>query len=221
MSSLLHPCFSWRSHTFQPCDFLFFFPLGSSNLYTSIVQSGPSGPFCERSTSPPPSPASILTSFSQLQISNAPSHRFRKLAGITLTSTVLLQRNTRLFPFLCHCPLYFSDNEPAKFSIPFGRIKRQPQAWQSPEREKLVSKKGKAFAVAHRSHDDFGQVSNAFHKGRTLFRAKKIFSQLCYRNCHRLSRKQALAVSQTHHYFRRNTSPDNVSLIFRIWDNTS
>ena len=42
----------------------------------------------------------------------------------------------------------------AKFSIPFGRIKRQPQAWWSTEVEEAVSEGRKAFAVVHRSDEN-------------------------------------------------------------------
>ena len=42
----------------------------------------------------------------------------------------------------------------AKSSIPFGRIKRPPQAWWSAEVESAVSKRRKNFAAAHRSDED-------------------------------------------------------------------
>ena len=42
----------------------------------------------------------------------------------------------------------------AKFSIPFGRIKRPPKAWWSAEVEEAVSEIRKAFAAAHRSDED-------------------------------------------------------------------
>ena len=41
----------------------------------------------------------------------------------------------------------------AKFSIPFGRIKRPPKAWWSAEVEQAVSERRKAFAAAHRSDE--------------------------------------------------------------------
>ena len=41
----------------------------------------------------------------------------------------------------------------AKFFIPFGRVKRQPQAWWSAEVEEAVSERRKAFAAAHRSDE--------------------------------------------------------------------
>ena len=42
----------------------------------------------------------------------------------------------------------------AKFSIPFGRIKRPPKAWWSAEVESAVSERRKAFTAAHRSDED-------------------------------------------------------------------
>ena len=42
----------------------------------------------------------------------------------------------------------------AKSSTPFGRIKRPPKAWWSPEVEQAVSERRKAFAAAHRSDED-------------------------------------------------------------------
>ena len=42
----------------------------------------------------------------------------------------------------------------AKFSIPFGRIKRPPKVWWSAEVEEAVSERRKAFATAHRSDKD-------------------------------------------------------------------
>ena len=42
----------------------------------------------------------------------------------------------------------------AKSFIPFGRIKRPPKAWWSPEVEQAVSERCKAFAAAHRSDKD-------------------------------------------------------------------
>ena len=71
----------------------------------------------------------------------------------TLTPTVLLQRNTRLFPLL----LFFFTSlalNAAKSSIPFGCIKRHPKAWWSAEVESAVSERQKAFAAAHRSDED-------------------------------------------------------------------
>ena len=42
----------------------------------------------------------------------------------------------------------------AKFSIPFGRIKRHLKAWWSAEVEGEVSERRKAFAAAHKSDED-------------------------------------------------------------------
>ena len=71
----------------------------------------------------------------------------------TLTSTVLWQRNTRLFlfPLLLLCSLALNA---AKSSIPFGRIKRHPKAWWSAEVKGAVIERRKAFAATHRSDED-------------------------------------------------------------------
>ena len=60
---------------------------------------------------------------------------FRKLAGMGLSPTLTLTVT-------------------AKSSIPFGRIKRHPKAWLSPEVESAVSERRKAFAAAYRSDED-------------------------------------------------------------------
>ena len=73
----------------------------------------------------------------------------------TLTLTVLLQRNTPfslyLFPLLL---LSYLALNAAKFSIPFGRVKRQPQARWSSKVKEVKSKRCKAFASAHRNDKD-------------------------------------------------------------------
>ena len=71
---------------------------------------------------------------------------------LTLTLTVLLQRNTCLF--LSAAAVYFSNTEYAKSSILFSCIKHQPQAWWSAEVEKAVSERCKTFAAAHRNDED-------------------------------------------------------------------
>ena len=58
------------------------------------------------------------------------------------------------FSFLCSYSLYFSGTEYGKFSIPFGLVKRQPQAWWSTELEEAVSQKcSRAFPATHRSDE--------------------------------------------------------------------
>ena len=42
----------------------------------------------------------------------------------------------------------------AKSSIPFGRIKRHPNAWWSAEVEEAVSERRKVFAAAYRGVED-------------------------------------------------------------------
>ena len=72
----------------------------------------------------------------------------------TLTVTVLLQRNTRLF--LSSAAALFTSLalNAAKSSIPFGHIKRHHKAWWSAEVEEAVGERRKAFATAHRSDED-------------------------------------------------------------------
>ena len=53
----------------------------------------------------------------------------------------------------------------AKFSIPFGRIKRPPKAWWSAEVEQAVSERRKAFAAAHRSDEDRQAYISASQRG--------------------------------------------------------
>ena len=84
---------------------------------------------------------------------------FRKLAGMalppTLTLTVPLQRNTRLFLLSSAAALFTSlALNAAKSSILLGRIKHHPKAWWSDEVESVVSEKRKTFAAAHRSDED-------------------------------------------------------------------
>ena len=67
----------------------------------------------------------------------------------TLTLTVLLQRNSDLFPLFTFLAL-----NAAKTSISFGRIKCHPKAWWSAEVEEAVSERRKVFAAAHRSDED-------------------------------------------------------------------
>ena len=98
---------------------------------------------------------------------------FRKLAGIalplTLTLTVLLQKNTRLFLFPLLLLLFTSlVLNAAKSSIPFGRIKRPPKAWWSAEVEEAVSERRKAFDAAHRSNEDRQAYISAFRRASSV-----------------------------------------------------
>ena len=77
----------------------------------------------------------------------------------TLTLTVLLQRNSRLFPVLLLSSLTLNA---AKSSIPFGRIKRHLKAWWSAKVEEAASERRKAFAAAHRSDEDRQTYISAF-----------------------------------------------------------
>ena len=61
----------------------------------------------------------------------------------------------------------------AKFSIPFGRIKRHPKAWWSPEVESAVSERRKAFAATHRSDEDCqAYISASRHASSVIAKAK-------------------------------------------------
>ena len=97
---------------------------------------------------------------------------FRKLAGMalppTLTLTVLLQRNTRLFLFTS-----LALNA-AKSSIPFGRIKRPPKSWWSAEVEQAVSERRKAFAAAHRSDENRQAYISASRRASSVIAKAKV-----------------------------------------------
>ena len=73
---------------------------------------------------------------------------------MTLTLTVLLQRNTGLFPFSLLRSSRLLTLNAAKSSIPFSCIKRHSKAWLSAQVEKAVSERRKAFAAAYRSDED-------------------------------------------------------------------
>ena len=84
---------------------------------------------------------------------------FRKLAGmtlvLTLTLTVLLQRNTRLFSLSSTATLFtFLAVNVATSSIPFSCITRHSIAWWSAEVEEAISERRKDFDAAHRSDED-------------------------------------------------------------------
>ena len=77
---------------------------------------------------------------------------FRKLVWTTLIF-IVLQRNTFFFLLLLLSLLFLPLNA-AKFSIHFGRIKRQSEAWWFFGVDKAVSESRKAFAAAHRSDEN-------------------------------------------------------------------
>ena len=93
-----------------------------------------------------------LRSFAPTSVS-LPS-TFRKLAGMALSPTVLLQRNTRLFLSSVSALFTSLALNPTKFFIAFGRIKRNPKTWWSPEVESAFGERRKAFAAAQRSDED-------------------------------------------------------------------
>ena len=70
-------------------------------------------------------------------------------------------------------PFTFLALNAAIFSIPFGHVKRQPQAWWSPEAESAVSERRKAFAAAHRSDKDCqAYISASRHASSVIAKAK-------------------------------------------------
>ena len=60
-----------------------------------------------------------------------------------------------------------------KSSIPFGRIKRPPKAWRSPEVESAVSERSKAFAAAHRSDKDRRAYISASRRASSVIAKSK------------------------------------------------
>ena len=106
---------------------------------------------------------------------------FRKITGMallpTLTLTVLLQRNTRLFLF----PLLLFSTilalNAAKSSIPFGRIKRPPRSRWSAEVESAVSERRKAFAAAHRSDEDRQAYISASRRASSVIAKAKAMAE--------------------------------------------
>ena len=61
----------------------------------------------------------------------------------------------------------------AKSSIPFGRIKRHPKAWWSPEVEEAVIERRKAFAAAHRSDENRQPYISAFRRASSVIAEAK------------------------------------------------
>ena len=61
----------------------------------------------------------------------------------------------------------------AKSSIPFGRIKRHPKAWWSPEVEGAVSKRRKSFAAAHRRDEDCEAYISASRRASSVIAKAK------------------------------------------------
>ena len=58
------------------------------------------------------------------------------------------------------------------------------------------------FQMLHKGRILFRHLVNGYFK---LIKSEKIFSQLCYGDYHRRSRKKASAMSQNFRYFRHNT----------------
>ena len=67
----------------------------------------------------------------------------------------------------------------AKFSIPFGRIKRPPKAWWSAEMEQALSERRKAFAAAHRSDEDRQAYISASRRASSVIAKAKAWQTTC------------------------------------------
>ena len=67
----------------------------------------------------------------------------------------------------------------AKFSIPFGRIKRPPKAWWSAEVEGAVSERRKAFAAAHRSDEDRQAYISASRRALSVIAKAEAWQTTC------------------------------------------
>ena len=61
----------------------------------------------------------------------------------------------------------------AKSSISFGRIKRPPKVWWSPEVVEAVSERRKTFAAAHRSDEDRQAYISAFRRASSVIAKAK------------------------------------------------
>ena len=67
----------------------------------------------------------------------------------------------------------------AKSSIPFGRIKRSPKAWWSPEVENAVSERRKGFAATHRSDEDRQTYISAFRRASSVITKAEAWQTTC------------------------------------------
>ena len=61
----------------------------------------------------------------------------------------------------------------AKFSIPFGRVKGQPQAWWSSKVEGAFREKRKAFAFVHRSDEEQKAYITVYRKASSIIAKAK------------------------------------------------
>ena len=89
----------------------------------------------------------------------------------TLTVTVLLQRNTRLFTSLAL--------NAAKSFISLGRIKRPPKTWWSAEMKEAVSERRKAFAAAHRNDEDRQAYISASRRASSVIAKAEAWQTTC------------------------------------------
>ena len=68
----------------------------------------------------------------------------------------------------------------AKSSIPFGRIKRHPEAWWSAEVEGAVSERRKAFAAPHRSDQDRQAFITASRRASSVIAKAEAWETTCF-----------------------------------------
>ena len=87
----------------------------------------------------------------------------------------------------------------AKFFIPFGHVKRQPQVWWSAEVEKAVSERRKAFAAAYRSDEDRQAYISASRHASSIT-AKARLSSL-YFQCFLVFAFLSLHLEDIFHYY--------------------
>ena len=67
----------------------------------------------------------------------------------------------------------------AKSSIPFGRIKRHPEAWWSAEVEQAVGERRRAFATAHRSDEDRQAYISASRRASSVIAKAEAWQTTC------------------------------------------
>ena len=124
-------------------------------------------------------------------IGSSPLTSFLSMTSTYLLFSIVPLAVTPLFTFYFdfHSPSaeeYLSLSSPAalftslalnaaKSSIPFGRIKRQPQAWWSAEVEEAVCERRTALAAAHKSHKDCqAYISASRHASSIITKAKAV-----------------------------------------------
>ena len=97
---------------------------------------------------------------------------------LILTHCPSAEEYSSLFPLLL---LSFLEINATKFSIPFGRVKRQPQTWWSSEVKEVVKERHRIFASAHRSNQNCQAYFFAYrHAFSVILKAKaEIWQATC------------------------------------------